>query len=66
MEPNDWCWCGVMTNTEDYSCWNNYCCKKKKKLGKVAEPFEVNTEMIVANSKIEMEVMAKLCQCILD
>ena len=35
---------------------------KKMRLGKAAGPSEINTEMIVASSRIELEVMMKLCQ----
>ena len=39
---------------------------KKMKLGKVAVPSEMNTEVIVASSKIGMEFMMELCQRVLD
>ena len=36
------------------------------KLERVARPSEVNTKMIVASGKIEVKVMMKLCQHVLD
>ena len=33
---------------------------------KAAKPSEVNTKLTVVSGKIGVEVMVKLCQCVLD
>ena len=40
--------------------------KKKMKLGKASGLSEVNMEMINASGKVEIDVMMKLCQRVLE
>ena len=42
--------------------WDHMGCSCGVKLVKAAGPPEANTEMIVTNGKIGVEVMVKLCQ----
>ena len=69
-KENDW---NQLTNTDvvlgpiqRVTCVEIINAAKKINLGKVAGPFEVNTEMIVASGKIGEKVIVKLCRHVLD
>ena len=50
------------TSTEGYFHRNDECCEKDE-IEKAARPAEVNTEMIVASSRIGAKFVMELCPC---